>query len=217
MPSGRRGVSVKTLKRMLKKAGLKLGGRKAALTRRAKKAGFKVGGENPVEAKFKVGDTVTGVSDYGQSVTGKIQSIQVIDGKNLYDILGPGGMGVTAYEENVSLPGAAPAAPTAYVPPPVAAPKPGIFGRVTQGVRDWFGRSRRAKKAGLKLRGGDDAPCTTSTGAAGRCVALPARSDTRLAPASKDTVPPFPPPYLRTDGPAPTFLPKRSGGRSRKH
>lgn len=77
--------------------------------------------------------------------------------------------------------------------------------------------TRRAKKAGLKLRGGDDAPCTTSTGAAGRCVALPARSDTRLPPASKDTVPPFPPPYMRTDGPAPTFLPKRSGGRSRKH
>lgn len=35
-----KGISVKTLKRMLKKAGLKLGGRKAALTRRAKKAGM---------------------------------------------------------------------------------------------------------------------------------------------------------------------------------
>jgi hypothetical protein len=39
-----RGVSVKTLKRMLKKKGLKTTGRKAALTRRAKKAHMKVGG-----------------------------------------------------------------------------------------------------------------------------------------------------------------------------
>jgi hypothetical protein len=135
MHSRRRGVSVKISKRMLKK-----GGRKAALTRRAKKVG---GDENPVEAKFKVGDTVTGVSDSGQSVTGTIQSIQVIDGKNLYDILGPGGMGVTAYEENVSLPGAVPAAPAAYVPPPVAAPNPSMFGRLKQGFRRLTGRSRR--------------------------------------------------------------------------
>ena len=42
---GRRGASVKTLKRMLKKAGLKTSGRKAALTRRAKKAHLKVGGD----------------------------------------------------------------------------------------------------------------------------------------------------------------------------
>jgi hypothetical protein len=40
----RRGASVKTLKRVLKKAGLKVSGRKAALTRRAKKAHLKVGG-----------------------------------------------------------------------------------------------------------------------------------------------------------------------------
>jgi hypothetical protein len=40
----RRGASVKTLKRVLKKAGLKTSGRKAALTRRAKKAHLKVGG-----------------------------------------------------------------------------------------------------------------------------------------------------------------------------
>ncbi len=40
----RRGVSVKTLKRVLKKAGLKTTGRKAALTRRAKKAHLKLKG-----------------------------------------------------------------------------------------------------------------------------------------------------------------------------
>ena len=41
---GRRGASVKTLKKLLKKAGLKTTGRKAALTRRAKKAHLKVRG-----------------------------------------------------------------------------------------------------------------------------------------------------------------------------
>ena len=43
---GRRhkGASVKTLKRVLKKAGLKVSGKKATLTRRAKKAHLKVGG-----------------------------------------------------------------------------------------------------------------------------------------------------------------------------
>jgi len=45
----RRGASVKTLKRVLKKAGLKTSGRKAALTRRAKKAHLKVGGGDPME------------------------------------------------------------------------------------------------------------------------------------------------------------------------
>jgi hypothetical protein len=40
---------VKTLKRVLKKAGLKTSGRKAALTRRAKKAHLKVGGGDPME------------------------------------------------------------------------------------------------------------------------------------------------------------------------
>ncbi len=42
----RRGASVKTLKRALKKAGLKTTGRKAALTRRAKKAHLKLRGGN---------------------------------------------------------------------------------------------------------------------------------------------------------------------------
>ncbi len=40
----RRGASVKTLKKMLKKAGLKTSGKKAALTRRAKKAHLKMKG-----------------------------------------------------------------------------------------------------------------------------------------------------------------------------
>ena len=49
MSGGRRtrGASVKALKKMLKKAGLKTSGKKAALTRRAKKAHLKIkGGEN---------------------------------------------------------------------------------------------------------------------------------------------------------------------------
>jgi hypothetical protein len=40
----RRGVTVKAMKRALKKAGLKTTGKKAALTRRVKKAHLKVGG-----------------------------------------------------------------------------------------------------------------------------------------------------------------------------
>ena len=40
----RRGVPVKTLKKLLKKAGLKTTGKKAALTRRAKKARLMKGG-----------------------------------------------------------------------------------------------------------------------------------------------------------------------------
>ncbi len=43
----RKGVSVKALKRTLKKAGLKVSGKKAALTRRVKKAHLKVGGADP--------------------------------------------------------------------------------------------------------------------------------------------------------------------------
>jgi hypothetical protein len=43
----RRGVPVKTLKKLLKKAGLKTSGKKAALTRRAKKAHLMKGGEEP--------------------------------------------------------------------------------------------------------------------------------------------------------------------------
>jgi hypothetical protein len=56
--AGRRrsGASVKTLKRVLKKAGLKVSGKKAALTRRAKKARLMRGGmAKPVEEVAKVG------------------------------------------------------------------------------------------------------------------------------------------------------------------
>ena len=45
----RRGVPVKTLKKLLKKAGLKTTGKKAALTRRAKKARLMKGGNKPGE------------------------------------------------------------------------------------------------------------------------------------------------------------------------
>jgi hypothetical protein len=51
MGGKRRGVPVKTLKKILKKAGLKTTGKKAALTRRAKKAKLvKKGGEGPTGA-----------------------------------------------------------------------------------------------------------------------------------------------------------------------
>jgi len=45
----RRGVPVKTLKKLLKKAGLKTSGKKAALTRRAKKARLMKGGDGESE------------------------------------------------------------------------------------------------------------------------------------------------------------------------
>ena len=57
MEGGRRksGASVKTLKKVLKKAGLKTSGRKAALTRRAKKAHLMRGGEvKPAEEVAEV-------------------------------------------------------------------------------------------------------------------------------------------------------------------
>jgi hypothetical protein len=58
MKGGRRGLPVKTLKRFLKKAGLKVSGKKAALTRRAKKAGLRIGGGGMGEMKM-----VGGVDD----------------------------------------------------------------------------------------------------------------------------------------------------------
>lgn len=45
----KKGVSVKTLKRVLKKNGLKVSGKKAALTRRAKKARLIRGGGEDAE------------------------------------------------------------------------------------------------------------------------------------------------------------------------
>ena len=52
MGGKRRGVPVKTLKKILKKAGLKTTGKKAALTRRAKQAKLvKKGGVDPTQAE----------------------------------------------------------------------------------------------------------------------------------------------------------------------
>lgn len=66
MSGGRRtrGATAKQLKRMLKKAGLKTTGRKAALTRRAKKAQLKIrggqdGGPGVVEMKGEEVDEKT--------------------------------------------------------------------------------------------------------------------------------------------------------------
>lgn len=61
----RTGASVKTLKKVLKKAGLKTTGRKAALTRRAKKARLMRGGDaKPLPEVAKVGgvDDLEGAS-----------------------------------------------------------------------------------------------------------------------------------------------------------
>lgn len=66
----RRGVSVKTLKKMLKKAGLKTSGRKAALTRRAKKAHLKMRGGEVTEVME--GD----VTKYKSSNTGATYNTQ---------------------------------------------------------------------------------------------------------------------------------------------
>ena len=51
----RRGISAKTLKKMLKKKGLKTTGKKATLTRRAKKARLIKGGIWPFETKPRQG------------------------------------------------------------------------------------------------------------------------------------------------------------------
>jgi hypothetical protein len=73
----RSGVSVKTMKRMLKKAGLKTTGRKVALTRRVKKARLMRGGvagptvssppeplpcDNPLEVRNAAGDCVAEIA-----------------------------------------------------------------------------------------------------------------------------------------------------------
>ena len=70
LTGGRRhGASVKTLKRMLKAAGLKTTGRKAALTRRAKKAHLKMRGGVEESAASKVDPTV--VSEEKQDGMGR--------------------------------------------------------------------------------------------------------------------------------------------------
>lgn len=53
----RRGLSAKTLRRMLKKKGLKTTGRKAALTRRAKKAHLLKGGVKCIRMGDQSGTT----------------------------------------------------------------------------------------------------------------------------------------------------------------
>ena len=69
LAGGRRhGVSVKTLKRVLKKAGLKTTGRKAALTRRAKKAHLVLKGGQLSEAVKRAGDTVRGAVGVGEAL-----------------------------------------------------------------------------------------------------------------------------------------------------
>ena len=62
-----RGTSVKTLKKLLKKAGLKTTGRKAALTRRAKKAHLKIGGAYDPEGDKEHGLMPNVVADWDAS------------------------------------------------------------------------------------------------------------------------------------------------------
>jgi hypothetical protein len=61
-----RGASVKQMKRMLKKAGLKTTGRKAALTRRAKKAHLKLRGGEVVGSDGKKVEEDMGMTEGGR-------------------------------------------------------------------------------------------------------------------------------------------------------
>lgn len=71
----RHGVSVKTLKKVLKKAGLKTTGKKATLTRRAKKARL-MGGQSLSEAIGKVEKTATGaIEGVGKTATGAVETV----------------------------------------------------------------------------------------------------------------------------------------------
>lgn len=67
----RHGASVKTLKKVLKKAGLKTTGKKATLTRRAKKARLMRGGEaKPMEEVVKVSEEMEGARRRGRPSRG---------------------------------------------------------------------------------------------------------------------------------------------------
>jgi hypothetical protein len=66
LAGGRRGVTVKALKKALKRAGLKTTGKKAALTRRAKKARL-IGGQLS-EALKKAGETAKGFVGVGEAL-----------------------------------------------------------------------------------------------------------------------------------------------------
>jgi hypothetical protein len=59
----RSGVTVKTLKRVLKKNGLKTTGKKATLTRRAKKAHLKVGGGFMDDLKAKAAEVGSNIAN----------------------------------------------------------------------------------------------------------------------------------------------------------
>jgi hypothetical protein len=64
MGGKRRGVPVKTLKKILKKAGLKTTGKKAALTRRAKKAKLvKKGGNDETKVADDAAKTAADIKD----------------------------------------------------------------------------------------------------------------------------------------------------------
>jgi hypothetical protein len=88
----RSGKSVKTIKKMLKKAGLKTTGKKSTLTRRAKKAKLMKGG-----AGFGVGDIVI-VKDMG----GGWKVVSVEPGKPIYTVVRNGEQ-TTAKESDISL------------------------------------------------------------------------------------------------------------------
>jgi hypothetical protein len=67
--AGKRGVTLKALKRVLKKNGLKTTGKKAALTRRAKKAHLKVGGNGFMEnLKAKAAEVGTDLTNKAADV-----------------------------------------------------------------------------------------------------------------------------------------------------
>ena len=79
--AGKRGVTVKALKRVLKKAGLKTTGKKSTLTRRAKKARL-MGGQLS-EAVSRASDVAKGVVGVAESaVQAPIKGVKAaLDGK----------------------------------------------------------------------------------------------------------------------------------------
>jgi hypothetical protein len=79
--AGKRGVTVKALKRVLKKAGLKTSGKKSTLTRRAKKARL-MGGQLS-EAVSRASDVAKGVVGVAESaVQAPIKGVKAaLDGK----------------------------------------------------------------------------------------------------------------------------------------
>jgi len=113
--------TVKHLRRMLKQAGLKTTGRKAALTRRAKKAGLK--GGQLSEVVRRTGDTAKdlarGVVNIGEAaVLTPFRGVRAAIGARRGGFMdNPSG--------NVSSPPPAPPANPPATPPPSSAPNPG--------------------------------------------------------------------------------------------